>query len=168
MAKGTPGRSTLAENIEVTSGLQAFRSIAKSPHQALDSPFGRSRDSDDPPVPVVEIIETGACEPGPNRKPLPKTRISPKKDETTGEDAPQLSLNEEKVTVPLSEALRDRAEELARLINRSRPVRKSRITRNSIIRVALQCFLDDFAVPAGRSVNSEEELLEAARLRRKR
>jgi hypothetical protein len=172
MAKSNQPGGTLAENLEVTSGLQAFRSIATGPREVRDSPFGRPT-----PTPTVAVAEIKTelkapvqqVEPAPKaeRKPKPRPHVAKQEEEREGEEA-SAEENEEKITVPLSQELRDQSEELARVINRNRSVRKYRITRNSIIRVALQCFLEDFALPPGRPVNSEVELLEAARSRRKK
>jgi hypothetical protein len=59
--------------------------------------------------------------------------------------------------VPLSASLRDRAEELARVLNRSRKVRKERITRNTVIRVALEHSLDTFAPGKDECINTEAD-----------
>ena len=70
--------------------------------------------------------------------------------------------------MPLSVALRDRSEELARTLNRNRKVRKERITRNSIIRVALEQFLDTFTPSADQVIECEADLLAATRSKLRR
>lgn len=173
MAKTNQPEGTLAANVEVTGGLQAFRSVATGPAVVRDSPFGRPTPA---PAPAIakgevgtELPKVAEIEPAskPTRKPTSRPKVA-KEPEVNKAEEVSADANEEKITVPLSQELRDQSEELARGINRNRSVRKNRITRNSIIRVALQCFLEDFALPPGRPVNSEVELLEAARSRRKR
>lgn len=164
MARASSPGSTLAQNLEVTGGLKQFRTVAQGSRE-LDSPFGPP--SKPPAREVSPKIEPPAVEPiraeqrVATKKPQ-EPRNARRNSEREGEE-PTPSLLVENVTVPLSRALRDRSEELARLINRTRTIRKHRITRNSIIRVALQCFLDEFSPAAGEAVNSEEELLQAAR-----
>lgn len=179
MVKGTD--PTLSENTEVSSGLRQFRNIAHG-RPEFDSPFGAPPKQiqkptqvaqGTPPVelsmapePVVELPKREA--PRPEEKTTPKIsreRVKPK-TEQAGEASEEAF--PEKVTVPLTLDMRLKAEELARVINRRRSVKDHHITRNSLIRVALQCFLDEFELPNGKPVNSEAELLEAARSRRKR
>lgn len=173
MAKNNQPGGTLASNMEVTSGLQAFRSVASGPTAVIDSPFGRPVASPAPTITRAEVVtepqKVAAIEspPRPTRKTTSRPKVA-KEPEVSEGDEVSADANEEKITVPLSQELRDQSEELARVINRNRSVRKNRITRNSIIRVALQCFLEDFALPTGRPVNSEVELLEAARSRRRK
>lgn len=174
MAKSNQAGGTLAANVEVTSGLQAFRSVATGPREVIDSPFGRPTPASKVAVaevvtepPKVQKVETVPMPPKPARKTSSKPKMSAEPEEREGDEL-STDEHEEKITVPLSQELRDQSEELARVINRNRSVRKNRITRNSIIRVALQCFLEDFATPPSRPLNSEVELLEAARSRRRK
>lgn len=168
MARPSPSDSTLAQNVEVSGGLQQFRSVAQGSRERRDSPFGPPPKSPiEEPAPEAPKLETVRREPRPPQREPQEPRNAPKKDEAVTEHS-SVSPFVENVTVPLSEALRDRSEELAKSINRGRSVRKHRITRNSIIRVALQCFLDDFTLTPNQSVNSEDELLEAARSKRRR
>lgn len=173
MAKNNQPGGSLAANVEVTSGLQAFRSVATGPTVVRDSPFGRPAAAPAPTVAKAEVVteppKVAEVEPAPQpvRKPTTRPKVTEESDEQEEEER-SADPNENKITLPLTHALYDQSGDLARVINRKRTVRGNRITRNSVIRVALQCFLDDFSLSPGRPVNSEEELLEAARSRRKR
>lgn len=170
MARDTEREGSLAGNVQVSGGLKQFLGVAQGGgREVRDSPFGA------PPKPVV--IEPVPVAPAPQLEPVrvraepvakaPK-EIKPQETEERNEEVVSVSSFDENVTVPLSQALRDRSEELSKTINRNRSVRKLRITRNSIIRVALQCFLDDFEPDSNRPINSEDELLQAAKRRRKK
>jgi len=164
--------STLSQNLEVSSGLQQFRSAAQGSRDTRDNPFGpppKPVAKEAPPATETPRVETIRTEPRPSTKTPKEPRNARRSEETTDEGVSVTALGEN-VTVPLSEALRDRSEELARVINRGRTVKTkdNRITRNTVIRVALQCFLDDFSLASSETVNSEEELLKAARSRRSR
>lgn len=175
MAKASD--STLSGNLEVSGGLRQFRNIAHG-RTDVDSPFGQPSSTSNkshvpqpPPVEPTVKVEIPKVEPLRVEKPAPaitrEPRATPKRavtEEGEGADA----LYTEKITLPLTLALRVRSEELARRINRHRSVKKHRVTSNGIIRVALESFLDDFSLPPGRPVNSEKELLEATRSRRKK
>ena len=170
MARTSSSESTLSQNMEVSGGLQQFRSVAQGARDVRDGPFGpppKPVAKEAPPATETPKIETVRTEQRPPVK-TPKEPRNARKNEETAAEEVSVSMFGENVTVPLSEALRDRSEELARTINRSRTVRKDRITRNSIIRVALQCFLEEFSLASGQAVNSEEELLKAAQSRRRR
>ncbi|MBE7457159.1 MAG: hypothetical protein HS102_11080 [Planctomycetia bacterium] len=180
MVKGTD--PTLSENTEVSSGLRQFRNIAQG-RPEFDSPFGTPPKpiqkptqvaQATPPVelapapePVVELPKREAPRPERTTPKVSRERVRPKAEETQVGEASEDAFPE-KVTVPLTLEMRLKAEELARLISRRRSVKDHHITRNSLIRVALQCFLDEFELPNGKPINSEAELLEAARSRRKR
>lgn len=170
MARDTEREGSLSANIQVSGGLQQFRSVAQGGgRDGRDSPFGAPlKPVVTEPVPVVPApqLEPVRVRPQPVVKAPKETK--PQEAEERNEEVLPVSTFGENVTVPLSQALRDRSEELSRAINRNRSVRKHRITRNSIIRVALQCFLDEFEPDSNRPINSEDELLQAAKRRRKK
>lgn len=174
MARPSSTESSLAADVQVSGGLQQFRTVAQGSREARDNPFGGpvkaaapapAREA--PPATEPPKVESIRPEPKPAASPPREPRIARQKVEAEPVEL-VAAVYAENVTVPLSEALRDRSEELAKVINRNRSVRKQRITRNSIIRVALQVLLDDFSHLSAQSLNSEEELLQAARSRRKR
>lgn len=167
MASATEQEEKLAESLQARGGLSQFRTVSERPREKRDNPFGASPANISPkPAKLVEekpivqkpepvVVATPDVEPAK----VSKTRTRATK--SAAEDT--LDPNTENVTVPLSRSLRDRSEELARVLNRNRTIRKTRITRNTILRVALQCILDDLGDASEHSVNSEEELLELAR-----
>lgn len=161
----------LSETLDASGGLQQFRSVAQRPKTVRDDPFGRPPPTPVPaapqPAPVSPTVEAPLKDSRSAARPTTKPPEPPARDEPAP-DVAEGSEFTENVTVPLSRALRDRSEELAKSLNRNRSIRKSRITRNSIIRVALECFLDDFSPESGQAVNSEDELLQAARSARRR
>lgn len=69
----------------------------------------------------------------------------------------------ERVTVPLDAELRDGAESLAKELQRKRTEKGERITANTVMRVALRAMLERFQTSEHPNVNTEEELLHAAR-----
>lgn len=155
----------LSESIEASGGLQQFRTVSQRPKGIRDDPFGRP----DPVEPVTTPAKQAkAPSPSVPQKHAPPAAKAPAKAEPTENENPQADKSEadlypDKVTVPLSVALRDQSEDIARALNRNRSIRKTRITRNSVIRVALQCFLEKFTPDPNHPVNSEDELLKVAR-----
>lgn len=177
MARTQGHVSTLGENLQVSSGLQQFRNVSEGAKVYRDGPFGPTsktetvQPSDQPsdktsaPATKPSNSERQPSEHSPQNKPQKEPRIAPKTiEKEPAKNAESTPL--ENVTVPLPGALRDRSEQLAKSLKRSRSIRKWRITSNTIIRVALQSFLDTFELPPGESVNSEEELLKLARKQR--
>ena len=67
----------------------------------------------------------------------------------------------ERVTVLLNADLRDRAESLAKELQRGRTEKGERITSNTVIRVALRAMLDKFDAEASPGINNEYDLYEA-------
>src|SRR5262245_20275294 len=130
----------LSQSLDAGEGLQQFRSVSQRPKPLRDDPFGRPSVAthNDPSPRQSPTVEPVAPRPAPaSVAPEPPATVSAPIVETS-EPEPDESLNTEKLSVPLSRTLCDRSDELARLLNRSRSIRKSRITRNSVIRVALQ------------------------------
>jgi hypothetical protein len=67
----------------------------------------------------------------------------------------------EQVSVPLNAEIRDRAEALAKELQRRRTDKSERITTNTVIRVALRAMLDAFHLPEAAAINTESELYDA-------
>lgn len=155
----------LSESIEASGGLQQFRTVSQRPKGIRDDPFGRPTPVEPATAPVKQAKSPTPPVPQKHAPPAPKAPTKPEltENENSQADRAEADLYPDKVTVPLSVALRDQSEDIARALNRSRSIRKTRITRNSVIRVALQCFLERFSPNPGHPVNSEDELLEVAR-----
>lgn len=167
MADPLAQEERLSESIDASGGLQQFRTVSQRPKGIRDDPFGR-------PAPVASTTPSAAeakAQPQTRRVSHRETRAvakPPTKSEPAREVEIQSNMTEaelfpDRVTVPLSVALSDQSEDLARSLSRNRSVRKTRITRNSVIRVALQCFLENYTHDANHPVNSEDELLAVAR-----
>jgi hypothetical protein len=71
----------------------------------------------------------------------------------------------ERVTLSVSTEMRDAVEALAREIQRRRTRKDERITANTIMRVAINSFLDSLELEDGDIANSEAELLALARIK---
>ena len=166
MARLTGQDDKLAETLQARGGLSQFRNVAERPREKRDNPFGPTPTSvASAPVEIVQPKPKVATpEPAPAVAEVQQPKVAKSRPRVAkSESKATVDPNTENVTVPLSRSLRDRSEELARVLNRNRSIRKSRITRNTIVRVALECMLDDLGSAAEHSVNSEEELLELAR-----
>ena len=160
----------VTESLAPAAGLQHFRTVAGGRHQR-DDPFGSAPDRkarampDVPPSVPAPTIPKSPREP--QKTPATATIGTTPSDELA-EEGGRARVFAENVTVPLFVALRDRSEELARTLNRNRKVRKERITRNSVIRVALEQFLDTFTSSAEQAIECEADLLAAARSKPRR
>jgi len=165
MSRPHSHQDALSSSLQAAGGLAGFRSVAERPRVTIDGPLGPPKERAPSPTPVAShpAVEARRNEPQTVTqapKPQPSTIKRAESQSTEPNDSARFS---DKVTLPLTTALRDRSEELAKRLNRSRTIRKSRITSNSIIRVALEVFLDSFAPSSSHPVNSEEDLLAAAR-----
>lgn len=169
MARATSSETSLSETLDAGGGLKQFRAVSERPQNRRDSPFGQPTPKERGPESEGPPAKSEPRAPKPKKAAPVTTAAKPKPAPREAEPDPEptpgtvQALYTENVTLPLSTELRDRSEELAKALNRSRSVKKLRLTRNSVIRVALQCFLDEFEPPTDGSVNSEEELLEAFR-----
>ena len=158
------------ERLAPAAGLQHFRTVAGGRHQR-DDPLGSAPDRKartmpdvPPPAPAPSIPKP----PRESQKNHAPAIIGATPSNELAEEGGRPRVFAENVTVPLSVALRDRSEELARTLNRNRKVRKERITRNSVIRVALEQFLDTFTSSADQAIECEADLLAAARSKPRR
>ena len=68
-----------------------------------------------------------------------------------------------RVTLPITSDMRETFERMARELQRKRSQKNERITANTVMRVALEFFMNQFSVEKTDRVNTEEELLEAAK-----
>jgi hypothetical protein len=64
----------------------------------------------------------------------------------------------ERVTLQMSPEMRDAVNDFARHLQRRRKDKGERITANSVMRVAIQHFLDSFELESVQGASSEEEL----------
>jgi hypothetical protein len=71
----------------------------------------------------------------------------------------------ERVTLQISPEMRDQVDFLARELQRTKTSKDERITSNTVIRVAIRHFVENFSVGKGESINGEEDLLSALKKR---
>jgi hypothetical protein len=74
----------------------------------------------------------------------------------------KLDLYTERVTVLMSSEMKDEVDALARELQRGKRAKGERITANTVMRVAIRCFLQRFKVRKGEEPNNEEDLLSSA------
>jgi len=90
-------------------------------------------------------------------KPIDESREGhPKSDECT-----------ERITLQMTPEMRDELNELARGLQRGRREKGERITANTLMRVAIQSFIDSFDAKVLGGVSSEEELFQEMKMARK-
>jgi hypothetical protein len=106
-----------------------------------------------------------ALEDVPNAKPVTETQATEKrargakatpKEKAAGRKA---DIYTERITLQLSPEMRDQVDSLARELQRTKTSKDERITSNSVMRVAIRHFLDQFQAPKVGAPNNEEELL---------
>jgi predicted transcriptional regulator len=174
MAKGQVTEQDLASGMKGLSGFGALSGGRR------DSPFRDSRSEppkESPPkeidvrpnaetkLPTVERPPQVSVPPEPPvvRREAPERLAKPKAKQ------PQRKADvfSERVTIQMSPDMRDQVDELARQLQRSKTSKDERITANTVMRVAIQQFIETFKLERGEIVNNEEELLASA-LRRKK
>jgi hypothetical protein len=94
--------------------------------------------------------------------PLPKSsptrRISKPLLEETTASHPKSNTLTERVTVQMSPEMRDAVNDLARHLQRRRKDKGERITANSVMRVAIQYFLDNVQLERVQGASTEREI----------
>lgn len=140
---------------------RSFGGLAAASKPRRDSPFAAALADVSAPAPmepaVQEVREVEA----------PKTNGEPgRKDRLKKRRAQPTSSALENVTVPMRDEARQRAFELARTLQRRRADKSgSRITSNTVFRVAIEHFLDSFELREGDAPEDEAAMLELARAR---
>ena len=116
------------------------------------------------PEPVIEqkkpVPIKAEATPEPVVKVAPKVVKAP---EVSAPKAVQSEISYERVTLPMTADMREGFERMARELQRKRSQKNERITANTVMRVALEYFMDRFSVEQTDRVNTEEELLDAAK-----
>lgn len=69
----------------------------------------------------------------------------------------------DKVSVFMSPAIRDRANQLASELQRKRTIKTERITANTVFRVAIRVILEELSIDDLSTINSEDDLYRAAK-----
>ncbi len=82
-------------------------------------------------------------------------KVAPKEKSATR----KADIYTERITLQLSPEMRDQVDSLARELQRTKTSKDERITSNTVMRVAIRHFLDEFKLRKGEEPNGEEELL---------
>lgn len=184
MASG--GRTTeedLREGLKSVGALSALRQPGPMRRENLFAPPPQEPQPKEEP-PKVEAREKA---PAPDPRPAPRAPAPPRarparKPEAkppavapTTEASPQSSQEprgapvfSDAPTVPMTAEMRTAATLLAAELQRRRTDKSERFTANSIFRVAIERFLEDFKLEGDVHVNTERELLDLARARKPR
>ena len=170
---------------DLATGLRPLGSLGSLSRNRRDSPFRDSRaevktvelpapnepltpepppvkvaTADQPPVEVKpappKVVPRKTSQPAPLARPE-KTKAAVRKADVFSE----------RVTLQMSPEMRDQLDSIARELQRSKVSKEERITPNTVMRVAIKLFVDDFKLDRGEQVNSEDELLSAMKRKRK-
>lgn len=136
MAK-SPTQPSVATSLAQNGGLGTFRSVASRATQA-DGPLG-------PPTKTARADGM-----------VPRRVAEPSQIQARAEP-PQFT---ETVSLPMTAQLRMQGEAAARAISNNRTIRSTRVTPNSVYRVAIQVFLERLDIGSLPPLNSESEMLQ--------
>lgn len=171
MAKGRVSDEELEQGVAAAGGLSGFVAAAGV---RRDSPFGidhvqrRPKQLDEEAegivvhaVAPISHAKRSATKP-PSQAAPPVTSLDQVKQSARLETA-HAATRSEKVSLPMPLELRDEVTALARQLQRMRTEKVERITPNTVMRVAIQTFLEQFVPDAVAVSNTESELLEHVR-----
>jgi hypothetical protein len=176
MAKGQITEEQLSSGLK---GLGSFATLGTA-RPLRDSPFRDSR-SESKVVEIPRVQEVASIskpiETQPPKAVARESSVKPK-TEIKNEEAPKrvrgatkpsqaeekqtlrkADLYTERVTLQMSAEMRDEIDSLARELQRAKTNKDERITSNTVMRVAIRYFLNEFKIPKGEGPNNEEELL---------
>jgi len=153
---------------ELATGLRSMGGLSSLAPVKRDSPFRDSRsEAKTVEVPArtrvprpIETVEKAGVEPSVT-SPEPKSRAveKPVRSERRKTALRKADLCSERVTVQMPPEMRDEVDSLARELQRSKVTKAERITANSVMRVAIRHFLDEFKLRRRDGINTEDELL---------
>lgn len=85
--------------------------------------------------------------------------LAPESEDRSETSSPprKADLFSERVTLLMSSEMRDRVESLAKELQRRKTTKSERITSNTVMRVAINAFLESFELREGDVANTEEE-----------
>lgn len=175
MAKGSVSDEELEQGLASAGGLGGFVASAGA---RRDSPFGvehvrslRKEPATEPNGHVVQAIAPAAktgpkpttAEARKQSKPRAKPSVSEEANAPEEQSATKAESCSEKVSLPMPVELRDDITALAKKLQRMRTEKVERITPNTVMRVAIQVFLERFEPDRVPVSNTEEELLNVVR-----
>jgi hypothetical protein len=161
---------------ELASGLRGMGGLSSLSPVKRDSPFRDSRTE----AKTVDVRAQKSAEaqtqprlagPRAEEAALPPTAASipesrtakPSRSEKRKAAQRKADIYSDRVTLQISPEMRDEVDDLARRLQRSKAIKGERITSNSVMRVAIQLFIDQFQMNLGETPNSESELMELVR-----
>lgn len=154
MAKGQITEKDLEIGLKSAGG--GFSGLSKATRR--DSPFGVEHAKpavEQQKEKTVELKVETPKEPTEVKKVSPKATVNKEKEVKT-----KAEIFSEKITLNISPEMRDRAEMLARSLQRKKADKSERITANTIYRVAIKALLENEKFIDAHSPNTEGELLE--------
>lgn len=174
---------------DLASGIRSMGGLGTLTRTRRDSPFRDTREEERPEVKTVELpppVEAAprVAEVRNGVKPEPeivqraeRPRVvaersvpvdKPVRNERKKSPQRKADIYSERVTLQMSPEMRDEVDELARQLQRAKTSKDERITANTVMRVAIQAFLEAFDLDPKSCPNSEKELLDVARTRKRK
>jgi hypothetical protein len=173
---------------DLASGIRSMGGLGTLSRNRRDSPFRDTREEEVPAVKTVELplqkeVPSAAVEvrsevrgeparvvkaerPREVEKPIPVEK--PVRNERKKAPQRKADIYSERVTLQMSPEMRDEVDELARQLQRAKTSKDERITANTVMRVAIQAFLEAFDLDPKSCPNSEKELLDVARTQKRK
>ena len=175
---------------DLSAGLKSIGSLGTltSSGGRRDSPFGKDFAKTPSPealqvkeitlAPTNNTAELKAREPSPvatqlasKPKVIPERKaVAVKESREEGqrveESKRKADILTERITLQMRSEMRDDLNDLARKLQRKKTDKSERITANSVMRVAIQSFLESFELKDSLAPNTEEELLQAVTKRK--
>jgi hypothetical protein len=191
MAKGQVTPDDLASGMKAFGGLSSlgggprpvrdnpFRDTRSEPPQSVVVVPAPETTTEAPRLEVVNGHDTaevgeGTNKPTASKPPRERKPVAPRAGEQIAAPVPaavpeqspagrekKTELYPEQVSLMLNAEIRDRAEALAKELQRRRTQKTERITTNAVIRVAIRAMLEVFDLPEGAVLNTENELYQA-------
>ena len=153
MAKGQITEKDLELGLKTTGGFSGLSKVTRR-----DSPFGveHAKSTVEQKERTVEVEVETPKESIKVEKVSVKTIIASKEKESKT----KAEIFSEKITLNISPEMRDKAETLARSLQRKKRDKSERITANTIYRVAIKAILENEKFIDDHSPNTEGELLD--------
>jgi hypothetical protein len=152
MAKGQITEKDLELGVKTAGGFSGLSKVTRR-----DSPFGveHAKSTVEEKEKTVEVKVETPKESIEVKKVSVRTIASKEKESKT-----KAEIFSEKITLNISPEMRDKAEMLARSLQRKKADKSERITANTIYRVAIKAMLENEKFIDDHSPNTEKEMLE--------
>jgi hypothetical protein len=161
MSKGQASEQDLNAGLAAVGSLANLSTVSRP---RKDNPFSFGEEAGDVKgrTPITVASQAPPSEPTAKER-TPRREATSRTDRSATPSKKAETEFTDDVTVPMTAEMRTKATLFAANLQRRRTTKSERLTANSIFRVAIQVALDAFQDEDVPSVNSEEELLEAAR-----